>query len=67
MVVFTVLVALAAWALGGPSALASGRGARESRFAGQETLLVVLLVASALVVLVLVGLTGDAGARAVWG
>lgn len=67
MVVFTLLVAVSAWALGGPSALASGRGARESRVAGQETLLVVLLVASALVVLVLVGLTGDAGARAVWG
>ncbi len=67
MVVFTLLVLAAAWALGGPSALVSGWGAREPRAASMELPLVVLLVAASLVVLVLVVLTGDAGSRAVWG
>ena len=56
--------ALAARALGGISALASGRGARETRF---EIPVAVLLALSALTLLVMVFLAGDSGARAVWG
>ena len=56
---------LGAWALGGPSALASGWGARETVPAWRIASIVLLLL-GALAVLVLVVLTGDAGARAVW-
>ncbi len=63
---FVVDAALAAWALGGPSALASGRGARESRGA-VGWIAMVLLVAGSIGLLVLVFLAGDSGARAVWG
>jgi len=58
---------LAAWSLAGSTALASGRGARESRIPALEKVLPVLLVLAAVGVLVLVVLTGDAGSRAVWG
>jgi hypothetical protein len=67
MVAFFVLTVLATWTLGGPSGLASGRGARESRVAALDIALPVVLVVGAVVVLVWVVLTGDAGARAVWG
>lgn len=66
MVVFTVLVLASAFALGGPSPLVSGWGARESRPSGLRWALPALLVAGAVAVLVWVVLTGDAGARAVW-
>jgi hypothetical protein len=62
---YVVVAALAAWALGGPSALVSGWGARATVTAWRVPALA-LLVLGALVVLVLVVLTGDAGARAVW-
>ena len=62
---YAVIAVLGAWALGGPSALASGWGARETR-ASWRIPAIVLLIVGALVVLVLVILTGDAGARAVW-
>jgi len=65
--VLLVLVAVGAWALGGPSALASGVGARESRVAALDKVLPALLVLVGLAVLVMVVLTGDAGSRAVWG
>jgi uncharacterized membrane protein len=61
---YAVLSGLAAWALGGASALASGRGARETRFGIPVAL---LLAAGALALLVTVYLAGDSGARAVWG
>ena len=64
---FAAVVLLAAWSLAGPSALASGRGAQESRLPALERVLPVVVVAGALGVLVLVVLTGDSGARAVWG
>ena len=67
MLPFALLVLLAAWSLAGPTALASGRGARESRIPALEKVLPVLLVLGALGVLVLVVLAGDAGSRAVWG
>jgi uncharacterized membrane protein len=62
--VYVVLCGAAAWALGGTSALASGRGARETRFAIPVA---VLLAAGAVALLVTVYLAGDSGARAVWG
>jgi hypothetical protein len=67
MVTFFVLTIVATWTLGGPSGLVSGRGARDSRVAVLDTVLPVVLVVGAVVVLVWVVLTGDAGARAVWG
>ncbi|QIK75869.1 DUF2231 domain-containing protein [Nocardioides piscis] len=63
---FVVDAVLAAWALGGPSALASGRGARESKGALGWVALV-LLVAGSIGLMVLVFLAGDSGSRAVWG
>jgi hypothetical protein len=63
---FVVDALLAAWALGGPSALASGRGAQESK-GTLGWIAMVLLVAGSIGLMVLVFLTGDSGARAVWG
>jgi hypothetical protein len=63
--IYLLIVLVAAWALGGPSALISGRGARQT-VAGWGVPMEVLLVIGALVVLVLVVRTGDAGAKAVW-
>lgn len=67
MPVMTVVVLLAAWALGGPSALVSGRGARETRHPLAGRVLPVLLVVVSLAATLGVVLTGDAGSRAVWG
>ena len=64
---FAVIVVLAAWSLAGTSALASGRGAQESRIPSLETVLAGLVVLASLVMLVLVVLAGDSGSRAVWG
>jgi hypothetical protein len=55
---------LAAWALGGASALASGRGSRETRFAVP---VMALLAVGAIGLVVTVYLAGDSGATAVWG
>ena len=62
--VYAALSLLAAYALGGVSALASGRGARETRF-GIPVMAVLAIGAVAL--LVTLYLAGDSGARAVWG
>jgi uncharacterized membrane protein len=62
-----VLVAVGAWSLGGPSALASGRGARDSRVVALDKVLPAVLVLVSVAVLVAVVLTGDSGSRAVWG
>jgi hypothetical protein len=67
MIAFTVVLAVAVWSLGGRSGLVSGAGAREPRVAVLERVLPVLVVVAAVLVLVWVVLTGDAGARAVWG
>ena len=61
---YALVSLLAAWALGGASALSSGRGARETRW-GVPVL--VLLVVGAVALLVTLFLAGDSGARAVWG
>jgi hypothetical protein len=67
MLPFALLVVLAAWSLAGTSALASGRGEQRSRLPALEKVLPAVLVLASLGVLVLVVLTGDSGARAVWG
>ena len=56
----------AAWALRGPSRLASGRGAGESRMP-LGWLAGLLLVVGSVGLVVLVFLAGDSGSRAVWG
>ncbi len=61
---YVLVSTLAAWALGGVSALASGRGARTTRFGVPVA---VLLALSAVALLVVLFLAGDSGARAVWG
>jgi uncharacterized membrane protein len=61
---FVPVSVLAAWALGGVSALASGRGARESRW---QLPVAGLLVVASIALLVTLFLAGDSGARAVWG
>ncbi len=66
-VVFLALVLLAAWALGGTSALASGRGARGNHAAVIEwTAIVGVVILSVLLVTMGVA-TGEAGARLVYG
>ncbi len=62
---FLVLALLAAWTLGGPSALASGKGARDSKGAA-SVVVAVLVAAGAVALVVMIFLTGDAGSRAVW-
>jgi hypothetical protein len=64
---FAVVVAVGIWSLGGPTALASGRGARESRVVALDRVLPAVLVLLGVAVLVLAVLAGDSGARAVWG
>ena len=66
-IVLAVVVLVAAFTLPGPSGLVSGRGSVASRVAVLDKVLPVLLVLAALAVLVQVVLTGDSGARAVWG
>jgi hypothetical protein len=66
MFVLAVIVMLAFWALGYVTRLAGGAD-REARVPALEKPLMVLLPVAAVAVLVLVFLTGDAGARAVWG
>ncbi len=63
---FALSALLAAWALGGPSPLVSGRGAQESKGA-LGLVAMILVVVGSIGMLVLVFLAGDAGARAVWG
>jgi uncharacterized membrane protein len=66
-IVLAVVVVAAAWLLPGPSGLASGKGDVASRVVVADKVLPVLLVLAAVIVLVQVVLTGDSGARAVWG
>lgn len=64
---YVVVVGVAVWSLAGTSALASGRGAQESRIPALEKVMPALVVVASLALLVLVVLVGDSGARAVWG
>jgi hypothetical protein len=67
LVAFLVPTALGVFFLGGPSALASGSGAKEGVNGVLAIGIQVLLLAGAVAVLVLVFLTGDSGARVVYG
>ncbi len=64
---FAVVMALAVWGLGGPSGFRSGVGAQRSRSAALDKALPVAVGITAVLMLVWVILTGDAGARAAWG
>jgi uncharacterized membrane protein len=61
-----LVVAVSAWWLGGPSALASGKGARRQR-GGLDLAVAAVLVVASVVVLYAAFAAGDSGARAVWG
>jgi hypothetical protein len=65
MWIFAAIMVLAFWAMPYATRL-SGASDRPARVAALEKPLMVLLPVAAVVVLVLVVLTGDAGARAVW-
>jgi len=67
MILFTVVVLLGVWGLGGRSGLISGAGDRDTRVGAFDRVLPAVLVVVSVLVLVWVFLTGDAGARAVWG
>ncbi|GAA5117619.1 hypothetical protein GCM10023339_28750 [Alloalcanivorax gelatiniphagus] len=61
---FVLVAGFGAWALGGASALASGRGARETRLAVPA---MALLAIGSVALVVTVYLAGESGAKAVWG
>ncbi len=67
LLAYLIPTGLAAWFLGGESKVVSGWGAREGRSGGVAIAIQVLLVVSSVVVLIWVFLTGDSGARALWG
>jgi hypothetical protein len=67
VLVFAVVALAAAFTMGGPSLLASGAGGRAGLARPVQVVVGVALVAVALLMLVQVVLTGDAGSRAVWG
>ena len=66
-IAFLVLVLVAAVTVGGPSALASGAGARDSRGTAVTGVVLGLVVVGAVALIAMTFLTGDTGARAVWG
>jgi len=66
-IAFLVIVVVAALTVGGPSALASGAGARDSRGTAVTGVVLGLVVVGAAALMVMTFLTGDTGARAVWG
>jgi uncharacterized membrane protein len=67
LLLFLVPAALGAWFLGGPSPLVSGWGGREGRTGAVAWALSALLVIGGVAVVVSVFLTGDSGAKSVWG
>lgn len=67
LLAFLVPTALAAWQLGGPSPLSSDGRSSEGRTGVSAWAIRLLLVAGAVTVLVCVFLTGDSGARTLWG
>ena len=67
MIAFLLLTLLGARVLSGPSGLVSGKGAVARGAAWAEPVVPAALVVVSIVALVWVVLTGDAGARAVWG
>ncbi len=67
MMIDLLIVLVAAWWLGGPSALVSGKGARAQRGGALDWVVSAGLVLASLVVLWAVVTAGDTGAQAVWG
>lgn len=67
MLAFLVPTALAAWQLGGPSPVSADGKSRGGRTGVVAWAIQLLLVAGAITVLVCVFLTGDSGAKTVWG
>jgi hypothetical protein len=67
LIAYLVPTGLGAWFLGGTSPVTSGWGARGGRSGVVGISLQVLLVVLAILVLIWVFLTGDSGARAIWG
>jgi hypothetical protein len=67
MVVFLAVILLAAWGLGGPSALKSNWGERGKHDALIEWSLISGVVVFAVLLFTMTIQTGDAGADAVWG
>jgi uncharacterized membrane protein len=67
MLAFLVPTGLAAWLLGGSSPVTSGWGSRDGRTGVVAVGIQVLVVASSVFLLYWVFLTGDSGARAIWG
>jgi hypothetical protein len=66
-IVLAVVAVAAAVLVPGRSGLASGKGAVGARLPYVDKVLPVLLIIAAVVVIVQTVLTGDSGARAVWG
>jgi hypothetical protein len=68
LLAFLVPTALSAWLLGGPTPVASGKGGQETRGGALVGMgLAAVLLVGSLVVLYCVFITGDSGARSVWG
>jgi len=67
VLVFAVLVVVAFLMLSGPTALASGKGAKATKSRPLELAITAAVVVLAVVVIYQTIRTGDAGARAVWG
>ncbi len=64
---YLLVVLVAGWRLGGPSALVSKAGERSRHGGALDLGVAVVLALASVAVLVLVVLAGDSGARAVWG
>jgi small-conductance mechanosensitive channel len=67
LLAFLVPTALAAWQLRGPTPLSADQNSSAGRTGVAAWVIRALLVAGAVMVLVWVFLTGDSGARSVWG
>jgi hypothetical protein len=66
VILFTIVVAVGVWGLGGQSGFTSGIGERSTKVAVFDRAVPALIIIASLAVLVYLFLTGDAGARAVW-
>src|SRR4051794_36056311 len=67
IILFVIVVGIAVWGLGGQSGFTSGIGERSTKVAVFDRIVPAVVVIVSVVVLVYLFLTGDAGARAVWG
>ncbi|MDN5894791.1 MAG: hypothetical protein L0H93_12270 [Nocardioides sp.] len=65
--VFMVVVLISAWALGGPSALASGRGGKPRHAPLIEWTMMSMLAIFSVALILMTFQTGVAGAQLVWG